>query len=373
MFLRRPLFQVHLWVGLLAGLYIFVVCVTGAALVFRIDMQRALHPHLFTPSSTAVTDPATILESVRAAYPNHRVSGIDTPSTERPTYLAYVGRGNQFLTVLVDPATAKVLGELPDRSFVKTLQELHFDLLGGRTGRIVNGIGAMLLLTMGVTGLAIWWPGIGSWRRGFTIGLGRSRKRITWDLHSVIGVCTVAVIVVWAITGIYFAFPAGFRAAVNALSPITVVRTPTSSASAAAAVTWRQLIDLAQQRMPRQFVARIVLPYNDRAAFQVLFSSHQPTPAGSALTSVYLDQHTGEVLAEPPRTGRTAGDVIMAWVAPLHVGGFGGFWVKLAWFVIGFAPPTLFVTGFTMWWTRVARRSTVSLRSQIFRKSRRPW
>jgi uncharacterized iron-regulated membrane protein len=368
--MRRALFHVHLWVGLLTGLYISVVCVTGAALVFRIDMQRALHPHLFTPSSMAVADPGTVLESVRAAYPNDRVSGIDTPSTERPTYLAYVGRGSQFLTVLIDPATAMVLGELPDRSLVRTIQELHFNLLGGRTGRLVNGIGAMLLLTMCVTGFVIWWPGVANVRRGFTIDWRRAWRRVIWEAHRAIGVWTVAVIALWALTGLYFSFPSAFRAAVNAISPVTVVRSPVSPVPAAggAGPTWRQLIDLAQERMPGQFVARIVVPYNERAAFQVLFSNRQPTPAGSALTSVYLDQYTGDVLAEPPRTGRTAGDVIMAWVAPLHVGGFGGSWVKVVWFVLGLGPPTLVATGFTMWWTRVVRKS----RNEIFRKSRRP-
>lgn len=355
-FLRRALFQVHLWIGVLAGVYIFVVCVTGAALVFRIDMQRALHPHLFTPSSAAVADPATVLESLRAAYPADRVSGIDTPSTERPTYLAYVGRGNEFLTVLVDPATATVLGELPDRSFVKTIQDLHFDLLGGRTGRIVNGIGAFLLLAMCVTGVVIWWRGAENWRRGLTIDFRRGWKRVNWDLHSAIGIWAAALIFVWAVTGIYFVFPARFRAAVNALSPITVVSTPVSRTQATdSAAPWRQLIDLAQRRMPGRFVARVVVPDDERAPFHVLFSNRQPTPAGSALTSVYLDQYSGEILAEPPRAGRTAGDIVMTWAAPLHVGGVGGFWGKLAWFVLGLAPPALFVTGFVMWWMRVVR------------------
>jgi uncharacterized iron-regulated membrane protein len=52
---------------------------------------------------------------------------------------------------------------------------------------------------------------------------------------------------------------------------------------------------------------------------------------------------------------RTAGDVIMAWVGPLHVGNFGGMGIRVAWLVLGLAPPLLFVTGFVMWWTRVVR------------------
>jgi uncharacterized iron-regulated membrane protein len=52
---RRLLFQLHVWMGLLAGLYLTVVCVTGAALVFRIDMQRACARHGWPTSREATT------------------------------------------------------------------------------------------------------------------------------------------------------------------------------------------------------------------------------------------------------------------------------------------------------------------------------
>ena len=358
MFARRALFQVHLWTGVLVGLYVFVVCVTGAALVFRIDLQRALHPELFTPDPGVEADPATILENVRDAFPDWRVSGIDAPTTARPTYLAYVVNDERFLTLLVDPASARVLGELPERSFVRTIQDLHFDLLAGRTGRAVNGIGAMLMLGMCLTGLVIWWPGVASWRRGCTIDFRRNWKRVNWDLHSATGIWTMALIVMWSATGIYFAFPSQFRSAVNAVSSLTVVRTPQSDPSGAAASrpTWREQIARAKERVPDQFVARVIPPANERAAFLVMFSPVKPSPLGGVeMTSVYLDQYTGAALTEAARTPPSAGDVIMNWLAPLHVGNFGGTGVRVAWLVLGLAPPLLFVTGFIMWWTRVVR------------------
>ena len=138
--MRRVLFQVHRWAGLIAGVYVLVISVTGAALVFRIDLQRAMHPHLFTPRTAgALADPVTIMESVSRAYPGHNLSGVDAPTTARPTYLAYVTTPGQFATVLIDPVSAEVLGELPENSVVRTLQDLHYDLLAGRTGRTVNG------------------------------------------------------------------------------------------------------------------------------------------------------------------------------------------------------------------------------------------
>jgi uncharacterized iron-regulated membrane protein len=350
----------HLWVGLITGLYLLVVCVSGAALVFRIDMQRTMHPALFTPhASGPVADPVAIMESVGKAYPTATLSGIDAPTTSRPTYLAYAVSGDRFLTLLLDPVSAQMLGELSDRSFVRTLQELHFDLLAGRTGRIVNGAGALALLTMCVTGVVIWWPGRSNWRRGLTVDFTRQWKRVTRDAHGAVGIWTVAMVAMWSVTGAYFAFPSAFRAAVNGISPLTAVRAPESGLLRSAESprpTWRSLIDEARTRVPGQHVARVVVPSSDRAAVLVMFSRVQPTPAGGAdLTSVYLDQYTGAALTEPEKTPRTAGDIVMAWVAPLHVGNFAGNAVRVAWFIFGLSPAVLFATGFIMWWTRVVR------------------
>ena len=357
-FLRRALFQVHLWVGILAGLYVFVVCATGAPLVFRIHLQRAATPHLFTPGDGEAAHPAEIIDSVLAAYPDHAISFIDAPSVDRPTYLTYPFKDNVYKAVLVDPVTARVLGEVPEEGPVRTLQNLHFDLLGGRTGRIVNGFGGGVLLLLCVTGLVIWWPGIANWRRPFVVDFSRGWRRVNWELHSAVGIWTGALIAMWAITGVYLVWPGEFRSWVDALSPVTTVQAPSSDRSAASTPrpAWRELIDRARRRHPDQHVAQVVLPFDENAAFQVKFSHERPTPVGlPKLTTVYLDQYTGAVLPDPPQAPPTLGDVVMRWAAPLHVGNFGGMPIRVAWLILGLAPPLLFVTGFIMWWTRVVR------------------
>jgi uncharacterized iron-regulated membrane protein len=365
--LRHALFQVHLWVGVVAALYLIVISVTGAALVFRINLQRAEHPRLFTPSADGpLVDVVTVLERVREAYPTGRVSGAEAPTTLRPTYLAYVTNGDRLHTVLIDPVSGTILGELPDRSTVRTLQSLHFDLLGGRRGRVINGIGGFCLLVMGLTGLIIWRPGTAALRRGITVGWSRQWKLVTRELHGAVGIWTVAFVVLWAVTGIYFAFPTGFRSAVDWVSPITVSRTPESDASGAGAAprpTWRSLVARARQRAPDEFVARVVVPATQQSPFLVQFSELRPTPAGgAALRPVYLDQFTGEPLQDLSRPARTLGDTVMAWVAPLHVGNFGGIGVKLVWMITGLAPALLACTGLVLWWTRVVASRRVRSR-----------
>src|SRR5262245_17918391 len=52
--LRRALFQVHLWTGLALGLYVVVLSITGSALVYRNEMDRyfATPKPTFDPKAT---------------------------------------------------------------------------------------------------------------------------------------------------------------------------------------------------------------------------------------------------------------------------------------------------------------------------------
>lgn len=355
--MRRLLFQVHSWLGVVAGLYIVIVSASGAALVFRIDMQRALHPSLFTPAASGpLADPVAVMNSVTRAYPQHRLSGVDAPTTLRPTYLAYVTSESEFRTVLIDPVSTAVLGELPEHAGIRALQNLHYNLLGGRTGRTINGVGALIILVLCASGLVLWWPGARQWRRGLTVDFSREGPRILWELHRAVGIWSVAFIALTAATAVSFVFPAGFRALINRISPLTIVRAPQSSAPSpmAAPPGWQQLIDRARDHAGGRPVARVVLPFGERGAFLVMFADRSPTPAGSELMPIYLDRHTGERLAATA-AARTWGDAVMARMTPLHVGGVGGQAGRITWFVLGLSPAVLFVTGLATWWRRVAR------------------
>lgn len=354
--MRRAIFQLHLWMGLLLGLYVCAVSVTGAALVFRVDLQRALSPHLFVAGAAGpLADPVAVMESVSRAYPQHSLSGVEAPTTRRPVYLAYVTHGSEFVTVLIDPISTRVLGELPAHAAVVALQDLHFNLMAGRTGRLVNGVGAFAILILCATGLVIWWPGRQGWRRALAVDV--SRGRLAWRLHRAIGIWSVAVIALSAITGLAFVFPAGFRFVITRGSAVTVTRPPQSTPPTNAnpdRPSWSQMVDRARAQAPGMPVARVVLPFGGRGAFLVQFADRSPTPAGSELRAIYLDQYNGDRLAATAAS-RTWGDAVMASITPLHVGGIGGRAGRWVWFLFGLTPAVLFMTGSIAWWQRVVR------------------
>ena len=98
------------------------------------------------------------------------------------------------------------------RFSIEWLVNLHENLLAGSTGRLVNGIGAICLISLCLTGAVIWWPGVKNWRRSLTVSWRAHFARINWDLHSALGFWCFLFILLWGISGIYFSFPHLFDA-----------------------------------------------------------------------------------------------------------------------------------------------------------------
>lgn len=104
-------------------------------------------------------------------------------------------------------------------SSVRWIVDLHENLLFGRNGRFVNGIGAICLILLSLSGAVIWWPGINDWRRALTVNWRALFARFTWDLHSALGFWSFPFILMWGISGLYFAFPGAFSVLFNFIDP----------------------------------------------------------------------------------------------------------------------------------------------------------
>ena len=100
--------------------------------------------------------------------------------------------------------------ELPTSRSIEWLVRLHENLLSGTRGRVLDGVGAIGVLLLCLTGAVIWWPGIAHWRRSLSVDWHAHFARINWDLHSALGFWCFTFVMVWAISGIYFSFPSAF-------------------------------------------------------------------------------------------------------------------------------------------------------------------
>lgn len=101
--------------------------------------------------------------------------------------------------------------ELARWAFVERIVDLHANLMFGQYGRAVNGVGAICLTALGFTGAMIWWPGWNHWRRSMNVSWRAGFPRISWDLHSALGFWSLLLVLLWGVSGVYFAFPSWFN------------------------------------------------------------------------------------------------------------------------------------------------------------------
>ena len=222
--LRKALFQVHLWTGLGVGLYIVVISVTGSVLVYRSELRRTFNPEpRMVAASGARMSEEALVEATRPDYPDHAVEVWTNPDDPTHAVTMSVQRaGRARVLLFFDPYTGEYLGNAVPAGWRLTtwLLDLHDNLLAGETGRTVNGVGAVLLALLSMTGAIIWWPGIGGWRRSLLIDWRSNWRRLNWTLHSMLGFWTLLFIFMWGFTGIYLAFPEPFAAVVDYLEPL---------------------------------------------------------------------------------------------------------------------------------------------------------
>jgi uncharacterized iron-regulated membrane protein len=227
LWLRKAAFQLHLWSGIGLGLYVLLISMTGSILVYRNELYRAATPDpvVVIPSGARLTD-EQLRRSATRIYPGYRVLNISQPPNPDEavsiSLKALKGRDRQK-NRLFNPYTGADLGNAVPVGIwaVSKLLSLHDDLLGGPTGRKINGVGAVLIVFLAFTGIVVWWPGIRTWRRSLIVQRNVGWQRVIWGLHSMIGFWSLGIILLFALSGVYLGSPELVQSVADRIEPLT--------------------------------------------------------------------------------------------------------------------------------------------------------
>lgn len=352
--MRTVFLWCHRALGLFLALYAVLMGVTGAALVFRDEIEHWEHPSVHRPvSGPATISAAGALEKVRVAFADWRVLSVNFPNPETPYWMVYLLKGPAAKQVYVSPVTGEIAAAMDPKSGVAGwLADLHFNLWAGRTGRLVNGWGALLLTLLCLSGFLLWMPRTSRnlWhqlRTRFAIPSGGGR-RFYWQVHHLSGAIAWAFLMLLTVSGAYFAWPQPFsQFAGRYLGRAPAPAVPQHPAGAAL-LPMDELGREAQAALPGLPIQRIQVVTGPRQAVRVTL--REGTPAEfHRVSTVFLDPVTGELLGVNRLSDRPAGDSFISWLSAIHFGVFGGWPVRLLWFVLAFSLPILAWTGFRLW------------------------
>ena len=383
--MRRVILKIHLWVGLVAGLHIVLLGLSGSALVFRADIERWQVSDWLT---VQLQDKRFSLDEAVAhalrEYPERELSKVVVPATAHESIEVVLQLRNpptlkaaDLISIYVDPYSLRILGERRRAAGIMWyLQDFHYALLAGELGLKINGIAALALLALALSGPVLWWPGLDRWRSALHIR--RQPAAARWrDIHGVSGIISWLAIMLITLTALYFAFRGTATAALTlasgaaSVAPPAVLHRPATESSRDAPPAFAPLSALLQNARQAEPTARFdeLRPARTlRRPASISFRLPGDTVPGRH--RMFLDPTTGTVLRVDRFESLDAGGRLFASMAPWHFGSFGGRLTQWLWFVIGLVPTMLLGSGFWLW-LRKRRGSPVNSSATLSPDARR--
>jgi uncharacterized iron-regulated membrane protein len=358
--LRRIMFFIHLWTGVILGLWFALVGGSGSIMAWLPELisfeMQARHPFERTHPGQAQIPLSEALSQFRKAMPDVQpaeLAAVTLPNERFPYYLVPVRRkGGLFYEV--DPYSGTVhSGFRKSDLIIGNLSNFHEMLLLGPKGLLANGIGAVFALFMLLTGLWLWWPS--TWKQlrlRLTVKRGAPVRRLFMDLHNVFGAYLYVILFVASLTAVVLAFNSfskdGLEKALDRRAGAREEAPPRVSG------TGRQLSDdelvaRAKAAVPDLPITNVRRALKPGAPFQAQFNSQRGLMSGA---TVWLDPYSGAVLKQERKWAATPGPRTVHLLEDLHYGFYGGLATKLLYTFAGLMPTALFVSGLLMWWKR---------------------
>lgn len=351
--MHRSLVVLHRWLGLLNGVLLLLIGVSGSVLVYSGPLDRLLNPALY---SLDPTGPRLSLDSayaiVHRTYASRFASlSLDMPATERDAY-AFTLTGPQEkyharsrYLVNVHPYSGAILreGSCDDisTSFIHWLMYFHNSFHLGRIGMLAATLASVSILLSIVTGVLVYGKGIVR-ALLFLIPLGKPPgMRFTRSLHVYVGVWALVFNVVVCTTGSWM-----MRGIFS--SGAWQIDVPGEGIRLSAPLD--RFLQRSREAIPGfepDYVA-IPLRRGDLLEIDGNISGSSPLLRGDA-SRVAFDPESGEIVAVTDVRSARFPLGLTAAVWPLHIGSYGGGAVKILYVIGGLLPGVLSVTGFLIW------------------------
>lgn len=357
--IRNSLVTIHLWVGLVAAPFLFVLGLTGAILVFENEIADALNTKLARVHPAGPTLSLGDLESrIRTSYPGYRLLRVRLPPDAQHSVGvdALAPDDSTEVALFVDPYSGKVLGTAAEQSgIMQWIHGLHTHFQAGRTGSTIVGSLGLVLLFLSLSGLILWWPA-----KIFRVHWSGTTKRVVFYAHNALGVYSWVFLLLFSVTGAVIhwdGLTAGWIDRVTGSTPPQPFPRQAPACAGQPAVPADQLLAAATAAVPGARPTVLQMAPDPAAPVRVVFKFPEDrTPAGR--TQVFLEPCSAKPLVvRNARTMPLSLRYTAMWNRELHTGDILGWPTRILAALFSLSLPLMGLTGPLIWWTR-RRRAT---------------
>jgi uncharacterized iron-regulated membrane protein len=372
---KKVIGKIHLWLGLTAGLVVFILGITGCILAFETEIRNSTESYRkVVPQHKPFLPPSVLKKTAEEHVVSKQVLGIEYPGKNKAA-LASFWDEDTYEIAFIDPYDGRVLKHKNmNDDFFRIILDGHFYLwLPEETGRTIAASATLIFILMMITGLILWWPkNKAATKQRFRIKWSARWRRKNYDLHNVLGFYFTWIAILIALTGLVWGFDWFARSAYWLTSGGQQMEDHEHPLSDTTAVTaYPNMADhLWQDHLPSVKPNESIAVYfaTGPADPIEIVINHQP---GTYYDSdfYHYDQNTAKELQAKGSWAGTfdkakTADKIARMNYDIHTGAVLGLPGKIATFFASLVAASLPITGFIIWWGRRKRKTGGAIHSK---------
>ncbi len=353
---KNFIFYIHSVAGLVSGLFILLMSVSGAALVFHEELDGLQQPSI---SINHLNEQSvdSCYRLIQNQYPHAQISICSLPANNREPFSFIIydpsyKSGSRAMELFMDPHSGTVLktrGGTDDmkHNFMSWLSRFHNSFHLDKKGEWLLGFFALVFLISIITGLNLFRKSI------IAVLLFKKTAYRRGNLHQLVGVYALLFNLMIGVTGFWmqrYVFKKDFYASYD--------YKPVLKPSAALPFSFDSAYKELQKRHP-DFTARVIYFAQSKKGKTAVYGSRSSNSfihSRKFADAIMLDSN-GAISNTRFVTEISADDRYDIINSQVHMGKYGGMPVKIIYFLFGLAGSLLSITGFLLWLKR--RRKTL--------------
>lgn len=353
----------HSALGLLLAALLYLICLTGALLMWERELTVWEQPVVPEASTVQPAQAAAFVLALRdkavAELGGATDLYVELPRQDQPRLWGNVDGPQGEFTVHGDPATGAVLSERV-RPVADFLAELHIQLhVPDPWGELVVGIAGVALLALLISGVLAH-PRI--FRDAFTLRWGGQRRVQETDLHNRMSVWGLPFHLLVTLSGVWLAlivpllavtsalvYGGDFRKAADQVEPNPPPLTG-AALQPAPAPALAELFSALQREAPGAVPQ--ALTWNNPGVAGQTFTLHAHVPGELAREDEFQFDGSGAFTGRAGYSNGAVGLQIVGAIAQLHFGLFGGWPMRWLYGLLGLALTAIVTTGVNIWLAR---------------------
>jgi uncharacterized iron-regulated membrane protein len=355
--LKNAARQIHLWLGLSTGIIVFIISITGCIYVFEEEIRDATNQEeLFIPiQQKPFVGLEKIISNFKKEVPKQKITSIRI-NEQVPN--ASVELSTKKKIYYFNPYDGTLINQ-EKQDWLVTVRKLHTNLLLGETGSFIQRWSVVIFVLMLITGIIIWFPKqIKSLKQALTIKWKGTAKRINYDLHNVLGFYASFILLIIALTGLFFAFKevkntAAFLTGSELTDGKKADEKPIELKESLA-VRYDRIYKTAMQQYPGATTSTLSIKKNGDLRLRLLY----PYNWSRKQNTFFYSPSTGQLLRYKLYKDFNSADVIEAGNYDLHTGRLFGYFGKIIAFLASLIAASLPFTGFIIWLRKKKKKSS---------------